>query len=155
MTADFITIKRNEGGIESLDFQNNAFIVSEVDSTRYNQIKGKNMKDGKPPWTEDTVSISYEAKRLHELREEARRNGIPLEHLKYMDLEVPRQSRTNVPYLRLVEDEESRDNFEYEMSQYKKRWKTRDYYLFWVGAVVGTALAMGLVIGVVIELATS
>lgn len=44
MTADFIIIKRNEGGIESLDFQNNAFIVSEVDSTRYNQIKGKNMK---------------------------------------------------------------------------------------------------------------
>jgi len=44
MTADFIIIKRNRGGIESLDFQNNAFIVSEVDSTRYNQIKGKNMK---------------------------------------------------------------------------------------------------------------
>jgi len=44
MTADFINIKRGDGGIESLDFQNNAFIVSEVDSIRYNQIKGKDMK---------------------------------------------------------------------------------------------------------------
>ena len=43
MTADFVNIKRGDGGIESLDFQNNAFIVSQVDSIRYNQIKGKNM----------------------------------------------------------------------------------------------------------------
>jgi len=43
MTADFINIKRNKKGIESLDFQNNAFIVSQVDTGRYNQIKGKTM----------------------------------------------------------------------------------------------------------------
>jgi hypothetical protein len=113
------------------------------------------MKDGKPPWTEDTVSISDEAKRLHELREEARRNGIPLEHLKYMGLEVPRQKRTNIPYLRLVGAADPEEDFEYEMSQYKKRWKTRDYYLFWVGAVMATAVVLGCAIGVVIELVTS
>lgn len=44
MTADRINIKRGKGGIEFLDFMENAFIVSKVDSIRYNQIKGKNMK---------------------------------------------------------------------------------------------------------------
>ena len=43
MTADFISLKWGDGSIESLSFENNSFIVSEVDSNKYNQIKGKNM----------------------------------------------------------------------------------------------------------------
>lgn len=43
MTADFINLKRGDSGIESLSFENNSFIVSQVDSNMYNQIKGKNM----------------------------------------------------------------------------------------------------------------
>ncbi len=43
MTADFINLKRGDNGIESLLFENNSFIVSKVDSNKYNQIKGKNM----------------------------------------------------------------------------------------------------------------
>jgi len=43
MTADFIKMKRGSDAIESLTFENNSFIVSRVDSQKYNQIKGKNM----------------------------------------------------------------------------------------------------------------
>jgi lipopolysaccharide export system protein LptA len=43
MTADFIHLKWREGGIESLSFENNSFIVSQIDTQMYNQIKGKDM----------------------------------------------------------------------------------------------------------------
>lgn len=43
MTADYIEMQTDSGGIKSLTFDHNAFIVSFVDSGRYNQIKGKDM----------------------------------------------------------------------------------------------------------------
>jgi len=43
MKADFIRIYSGEKGIELLEFNQNAFISSRVDSGLYNQIKGKDM----------------------------------------------------------------------------------------------------------------
>ncbi|CAG0953095.1 MAG: organic solvent tolerance protein OstA [Bacteroidetes bacterium] len=44
LTADFIKIRTYDTIVHSLYMVNNAFIISEVDSARYNQIKGKDMK---------------------------------------------------------------------------------------------------------------
>ncbi len=44
LTADFIKIHTYDTVVHSLYLTDNAFIVSEVDSTRFNQIKGNNMK---------------------------------------------------------------------------------------------------------------
>lgn len=44
ITADYIQINRNGGKVESMDILENAFIISSSDSTRYDQIAGKNMK---------------------------------------------------------------------------------------------------------------
>ncbi len=43
LTAEKVTILTAHGEIMRLDMENNAFIISEEDSTRYNQIKGKRM----------------------------------------------------------------------------------------------------------------
>ncbi len=43
LTAEFINIKLYEGEIYQLNMLNDAFIVSQYDSLRYNQIKGKKM----------------------------------------------------------------------------------------------------------------
>jgi hypothetical protein len=43
MKADFIQLYSGTDGIEFLEFDNNAFISSLVDSGKYNQIKGKDM----------------------------------------------------------------------------------------------------------------
>jgi lipopolysaccharide export system protein LptA len=43
LTADFIKIRTYDTIVHSLYMINNAFIISEVDSIRYNQIKGKDM----------------------------------------------------------------------------------------------------------------
>lgn len=43
LTAEKVSIITHHGEILRLNMDNNAFIVSEEDSTRYNQIKGKNM----------------------------------------------------------------------------------------------------------------
>ncbi len=43
MTADTIDIRLANSKINSLFLNKNAFIVSEVDEKRYNQVKGKNM----------------------------------------------------------------------------------------------------------------
>jgi hypothetical protein len=51
LTADTIDIRTKNNKIHSLYLDHNAFIISEIDTLRYNQIKGKNMtgifKDGK------------------------------------------------------------------------------------------------------------
>lgn len=44
MTGDNILIKNYDGKMEYLEIDKNAFIVSEEDSTKYNQIKGKYLK---------------------------------------------------------------------------------------------------------------
>jgi lipopolysaccharide export system protein LptA len=43
LTADSISITVKNGRAEKLQMRNSSFIVSEEDTTRYNQIKGKNM----------------------------------------------------------------------------------------------------------------
>jgi lipopolysaccharide export system protein LptA len=43
MTSDFIEIKQYDNEIKNFSLVKNAFIISEVDTTRYNQIKGKDM----------------------------------------------------------------------------------------------------------------
>ena len=43
MTADFIKIKQFDGEIKYFSLLKNAFIISEVDTSKYNQIKGKDM----------------------------------------------------------------------------------------------------------------
>ncbi|MBN1769196.1 MAG: organic solvent tolerance protein OstA [Prolixibacteraceae bacterium] len=43
MTADFIEFKNNTTKPSEVYLTNNSFIIQEVDSTRFNQIKGKNM----------------------------------------------------------------------------------------------------------------
>jgi lipopolysaccharide export system protein LptA len=43
LTAEFITIKLFDGKIYQLKMNNNAYIISQYDSLRYNQIKGKKM----------------------------------------------------------------------------------------------------------------
>ncbi|MBP7497843.1 MAG: LPS export ABC transporter periplasmic protein LptC [Bacteroidales bacterium] len=44
MSADTVNIVLKKGKIESVDFFNNSFIISRYDTSRYDQIKGKNMK---------------------------------------------------------------------------------------------------------------
>src|SRR5690606_22066492 len=43
MTARFISIKTADGKIDNLNMDDEAFIISQEDSSRYNQIKGKNI----------------------------------------------------------------------------------------------------------------
>ena len=43
MTSDYIELETSSRGIEKLKFIQNSFIVSFVDSTKFNQIKGKDM----------------------------------------------------------------------------------------------------------------
>ena len=43
LIADSISIKTAEGGIQELYMRQNAFIIAEVDSSHFNQIKGKSM----------------------------------------------------------------------------------------------------------------
>ncbi len=43
LTAERIEIKTGKGKIESMDLTNSAFIISQEDTLRYNQIKGKTM----------------------------------------------------------------------------------------------------------------
>ncbi len=43
MTGDFIEIKQYDGEIKSFSIMENAFIISEEDTSKYNQIKGKDM----------------------------------------------------------------------------------------------------------------
>jgi hypothetical protein len=43
MTADFIEYKNNSTKPSEVYLINNSFIIQEIDSTKYNQIKGKNM----------------------------------------------------------------------------------------------------------------
>jgi len=43
LTADFIVISTFKNEIEQIDMENNAFIISQSDSIRYNQIKGIDM----------------------------------------------------------------------------------------------------------------
>tara|TARA_B110000305_G_scaffold223498_1_gene268104 strand:- start:140 stop:1681 length:1542 start_codon:yes stop_codon:yes gene_type:complete len=43
MTAEFIEIKQFDGEIKYFSLLKNAFIISEVDTAKYNQIKGKDM----------------------------------------------------------------------------------------------------------------
>ncbi|MBL4651927.1 MAG: hypothetical protein JKY53_03540 [Flavobacteriales bacterium] len=43
MTADFIEIKQYDGEIKNFYLNKNAFIISEEDTSKYNQIKGKDM----------------------------------------------------------------------------------------------------------------
>jgi lipopolysaccharide export system protein LptA len=43
LTAEFINIKLYDGKIYKLNMNNNAFIISQYDSLRFNQIKGKRM----------------------------------------------------------------------------------------------------------------
>lgn len=44
LTSDSIHIHTYDGKLKSLDMKNNAFMVSQEDSLRFNQIRGKNMK---------------------------------------------------------------------------------------------------------------
>jgi lipopolysaccharide export system protein LptA len=44
LTSDSINIHTFDGKMQSMDLKSNAFISSQEDSTRYNQIKGKSMK---------------------------------------------------------------------------------------------------------------
>jgi lipopolysaccharide export system protein LptA len=43
LTADFIYMTTRKGNLDSLHMINNAFMVAREDTTRYNQIKGRNM----------------------------------------------------------------------------------------------------------------
>ncbi|MBL4625385.1 MAG: hypothetical protein JKY42_09645 [Flavobacteriales bacterium] len=43
MTGDFIEIKQYDGEVKYFSLLKNAFIISEEDTTKYNQIKGKDM----------------------------------------------------------------------------------------------------------------
>ena len=43
MTSDFIEIKQFDGEVKYFSLLKNAFIISEVDTSKYNQIKGKDM----------------------------------------------------------------------------------------------------------------
>ena len=67
------------------------------------------MKERKPPWIKDYVSISDRAKRLQKLCDEEverRLKGIPREHWKYAGVEEDYEPATKkVPYLRVVEAE--------------------------------------------------
>lgn len=60
----------------------------------------------KPPWINDPVSLSREAKRLQELcdNELKRRTGIPKEHWRYVGMEDSSKTITK-PHLKLVEVE--------------------------------------------------
>lgn len=42
--GEYIRLRRKKGRIERMFIEENSFICSEVDSTKYNQIKGKNME---------------------------------------------------------------------------------------------------------------
>jgi lipopolysaccharide export system protein LptA len=44
LTAEKVSIKTGKGEIRSLNLDNTAFIISQEDSLRFNQIKGKNME---------------------------------------------------------------------------------------------------------------
>jgi hypothetical protein len=43
ITADYIEMYSGEGRVDSLKMYNNSFIISQEDTVKYNQIKGKNM----------------------------------------------------------------------------------------------------------------
>jgi hypothetical protein len=43
LSAEYIEIKMHDGKAEQLEMKNMAFIISQEDTTKFNQIKGKNM----------------------------------------------------------------------------------------------------------------
>lgn len=44
MTGDTIVIKNKDGELENIEIRKNAYVISEEDTVRYNQVKGRNLK---------------------------------------------------------------------------------------------------------------
>tara|TARA_B100000131_G_scaffold221497_1_gene213079 strand:+ start:2959 stop:3234 length:276 start_codon:yes stop_codon:yes gene_type:complete len=91
------------------------------------------MNYDEPPDTKDKVTISEEAHRLYDLREEARRRGYT--------------------HIRMVEPEPEYD-LEFEMSQYRTD-KKRDIYIFAISAAIGGGMLAILMLGAVLGLVTN
>jgi len=102
MTADFINIKRGNGGIESLDFQAHAFIVSQVDSIRYNQIKGKNMKGLFVDNSLDKIKVKGNGETIYFAQEEdSTFIGVNLAQCSDMMISVEENDITDITFINM------------------------------------------------------
>ena len=89
------------------------------------------MKDQEPPTVKDKVTISDEAYRLYDLREEARLRGYS--HIRTVDVEFE-------------------DDFEEEMKHYRNNRKNRDFIFFMGAAILGGSMLAVLLLAAVLSL---
>jgi lipopolysaccharide export system protein LptA len=76
LTAEFITIETNAKGLNKIDMTNSAFIISMEDTSRYNQIKGRDMQG----WFKDNqlylIDVNGNGQTIYYARDQGELQGV-------------------------------------------------------------------------------